>query len=182
MHDYDDFSCGPRTNKAVCCSIFFTALTAVALVLFCVIFCIQRSGLTLELDNKRGAAISNGETVLWNETITSTNNDITYDETTGEITFHHSGYYYINYYFNVIPSTVDTDFNFALLENSSQKLVANGSGGSSGSPSSYASTQAVLKVNAGDTFSVVYHSLCQGPILLGDTTVQGNFTAFCYSN
>ena len=119
--------------------------------LLCILFCTHRAGLTLELDNKRAAAISNNETVLWNKTITSVN-------------------------------SVNTDFGFALSDASSQKLMANGGGSSSGSPTSYASTQAVLKITAGDTFSVVYHSLNSAPILLSDTVVQANFTAFCYSN
>lgn len=182
MNDYNDYPCEHRSTKFVCFNIFFTIIAVAAMGLLCILFCTHRAGLTLELDNKRAAAISNNETVLWNKTITSVNSDITYDETTGQITFHRSGYYYINYYFNVIPNTVNTDFGFALSDASSQKLMANGGGSSSGSPTSYASTQAVLKITAGDTFSGVYHSLNSAPILLSDTVVQANFTAFCYSN
>lgn len=126
MNDYNDYPCEHRSTKFVCFNIFFTIIAVAAMGLLCILFCTHRAGLTLELDNKRAAAISNNETVLWNKTITSVNSDITYDETTGQITFHRSGYYYINYYFNVIPNTVNTDFGFALSDASSQKLMANG--------------------------------------------------------
>lgn len=131
----------------------------------------KSAGITLELNNKRANTIEVNNSIQFNNTLTSINNYITYND--GTITFLLKGYYYVNYYVNVSPGTVVNDFSF-LLTNT--LLKACGSGANSGSPTSFCYTSGIIKVNQNDSTTLTYQNTLNLPILLGDTEVQSNLS------
>lgn len=143
-YDYDDDRCCERKNKSI--------------------------GIQLQASNLCQRTLQNNQPILFNDIVSRTKTGVKYHSSSGIIHLEQPGDYVANWWVSLTPFTASTEFQFALINNTTLHLIRSCSpivslGNMSGN--------ALIHVEHPDqTFSLINHS--GGSVQLGTTTIQAS--------